>query len=249
MCAARHLPRPVVRALRNAKSASAASEVPPLLEVRLDHRREDRPLSALFQREGAESRLVACRLTESGPRRLVRWLDVRIAEERVDHFLITLRRRFRYRNLAVARLDRGRVLLRLSEPAPPICIATYRAGGICVSCPLLSYEEEGRWSVILPRGARIPALLHDVPEGARGRVAVARPKLPPSAMALTARQDRALKFAYQQVYFDYPRRASLGDVARALGTGRSSALEILRRATAKLAGTRYGERLRSFGVP
>ena len=249
MCAARNRPRPPVRAPRGAKSASTKSDAPPLLELRLDRRREDRPLSGLFQREGAESRLVACRLTDSAPRRLVRWLDVRVAEERVDRLLIALRRRLRYRNLAVARLDMGRVLLRLSEPAPPICIATFRAGGICVSCPLLSYEEEGRWSVILPKGARIPAFLHDVPEGVRGRVAVARPKLPPSATALTDRQDRALKVAYEQGYFDYPRRASLGDVARALGTGRSSALEILRRATTKLAGTRYGERLRIFGVP
>lgn len=222
----------------------APPDPPSLLEVRLDYRREDRALSEIFRREGAEPRLVACRLTDSVPRRLVRWLDVRAATERMDHLLGALRRRLRDRNLASARFYPGHALVRITEPAPAACIATYRAGGICVACPLLSHEEEGRWRVILPHGARISTFLRDLPEGTHGRVAVARPTLSRSGAALTSRQDRALRIAYERGYFDYPRRASLGDVARALGTGRSSTLEILRRATTKLAGSRYRDELR-----
>jgi predicted DNA binding protein len=80
-------------------------------------------------------------------------------------------------------------------------------------------------------------------------VAIARPKPYRSSSTLTGRQDRALRTAFDLGYFRYPRRGSLGDVARALGVGRSATLEILRRATAKLAQGRYGDELRFRGAP
>jgi len=227
--------------------ASRPSEAP-LLEVHLDHRREPHPLAALFQKEGAEAHLVACRLTERPPRRLVRWLDVEVDPDRMEHFLHTLRRRVHTRNVALARLGTGRVLLRLSEPAPPICRATYRAGGMCVVCPLLSPKERDPWRVVLPRGARTRRLWQSLPAISEGRLAVARIKPYRSTSTLTRRQDRALRVAFQMGYFDYPRRGSLGEVARSLGTGRSATLEILRRASAKLAGARYGGDLRGRGA-
>lgn len=64
-----------------------------------------------------------------------------------------------------------------------------------------------------------------------------------SKTSLTPAQDRALRVAHDMGYFAYPRRGSLGDVARVLGTRRSTTLELLRRATAKLAGRRYGDEL------
>jgi len=193
--------------------------------------------------------LIACRLSEKSPRRLVRWLDVEADPERMDGLLGQLRKRFRYRNLALSRLGPGRALLRVSEPAPAICAATYEAGGICVTCPLLGTKERESWRVILPRGARTRAFVRDLPAGAVAHQAIARVGPYRSASTLTPHQDRALRAAYDLGYFDYPRRATLADVARSLGAGRSTTLEVLRRATAKLAGRRYGDELRVRVLP
>lgn len=221
----------------------------PLFEVRLEHRRDGSPLAELLRREGAEAQLVACRLTDRAPRRLVRWLDVTVPSERREHLLHTLRRRLPLRHTAVAPLGPGRLLLRVREAAPAVCVATYRSGGICVSCPLSARSDHGTWRVVLSRGNRANALLRSAPGGASARMAVARLRAYRSGSTLTRRQDRALRTAYELGYFGYPRRGSLGDVARSLGISRSAALELLRRATAKLAQGRYGDDLRLRGLP
>lgn len=215
----------------------------PLLEVRFDSRPGAHPLAELFQKERAEAHLIACRLSDRTPRRLVRWLDVEVDPERMDPLLHALRRRLRLRNLAVARLGPGRVLLRVDEPAPSICAATYEAGGICVTCPLLDATEQESWRVVLPRGTRTRTFLRDLPLGTAAHPAIARVEPYRSKTTLTRHQDRAMRLAYELGYFAYPRRASLGDVARALGIGRSATLEVLRRATVKLAGRRYADEL------
>lgn len=221
----------------------------PLLEVRLDHRRVGHPLAEIFRREGAEVHLIGCRLTDRAPRRLLRWLDVTVPPERRDRLLHAVLRRVPDRHLAVAPLAPSRVLLRVTEAAPPICLATYGAGGICASCPLLPRSDDDSWRVILPRGERVRSFLRGLPGGGTDRWAIARPKPYRSRSTLTGRQDRALRTAYDLGYFGYPRRGSLGDVARALGVGRSATLEILRRATAKLAQGRYGDELRIRSAP
>jgi predicted DNA binding protein len=60
---------------------------------------------------------------------------------------------------------------------------------------------------------------------------------------LTGRQERALRVAFQIGYFDYPRKASLATLAGRLGVSRSTALELLRKGTTKLAAQRF------FGEP
>lgn len=234
--------------MRARPTASAALALP-LLEVRLDRHEETHPLSDLFDQEGAEAHLIACRLTDRTPRRLLRWLDVTAAPERTEPLIQAVRRRLSARYVAVARLGPGRILLRVSEPAPSICLATFRAGGICVACPLLSRKERDAWRVVLPRGARTRAFLRNLPLRRGGPLAIARLKAYRSNSTLTRRQDKALEVAYDLGYFDYPRRASLGDVAHALGAGRSATLEVLRRATAKLAGGRYGDELKVRVAP
>ncbi len=221
----------------------------PLLELRLDPQREGRVLAELLHKEGAEAHLIACRLTDRAPRRLLRWLDVEVDSERMDPLLHALRRRVNPRRLALARLGPGRVLVRVSEPAPSICVTTHGAGGICVTCPLLTTDERDSWRVILPQGTWTKAFLRGLSGGRAAHPAIARLDPYRSKTSLTRRQDRALRVAYDLGYFAYPRRGSLGDVARALGTGRSAALEILRRATSKLAGRRYGDELKLRVAP
>lgn len=238
---------------RRARSArGAASADPPvnsLLEVRLDVASRGHPLAQLLESEGASTRLVACRLTDQAPRRLMRWLDVEVDPARTDRLLATLRGRHRFRQLAVARLGPGRVLIHLEEPAPPICAETQEAGGICVSCPLLASSDRESWRVILPRGSRARSFVNGLPREIGARRAIARVEPARSRTSLTPRQDLALRTAFSLGYFDYPRRGTLAEVARQIGSGRSATLEMLRRATAKLADRRYGEGLRGRVAP
>jgi len=247
--AERSRPPPRRRPNRSARRPGPRSEGVPLLEVRLPHRPDGHAVTELIRAEGAETRLIACRLTEHTPRRLMRWLDVEVSPERANHLLAALQRKLRSRHVATARLGPGRFLLRLSEPAPPICLATYRAGGICVTCPLSDRAERPGWRIVLPRGGPTQSFLRGLPAAGLGRFAIARLHPHRSDTVLTPRQDHALHVAYQMGYFDYPRRGTLGEVARALGTGRSATLELLRRATTKLAGGRYGDELRGRVVP
>ena len=117
-----------------------------------------------------------------------------------------------------------------------------------MSCPLLAGADADPWRVVLPRGGQARSFVRGAPAGNPGAGAVVRVEPYRSVTSLTRRQDRALRTAYTLGYFDYPRRGSLGEVARALGIGRSTALEILRRATGKLAGRRYGPEVRTRPV-
>jgi len=223
--------------------------VTPLLEARINSRPDGLPLAQLFERAGVESKLIACRMTGREPRRLVRWLDLESDPARIGAVLVSVRRLVGVRNLAIAHLGPGRVLLRIDEPAPAICAATYESGGICITCPLLGPRDQGPWRVVLPRGPGTKAFLRDLPREPLARAAITRVEPYRSRTTLTQHQDRALKVAYDLGYFAYPRRATLGEVARALGRGRSATLETLRRATVKLAGRRYGEELGVRVIP
>jgi hypothetical protein len=221
----------------------------PLLEIRFNPRADGQPLTQLFERHKAEVKLIACRMADRDPGRLVRWIDIEAEPAQLAALLPSVHRLAGSRNLAVAHLGPGRALVRIVEPAPPLCAATYGAGGICVTCPLLDRKEPGPWRVVLPRGSRAKAFLRDLPREPLDRASITRVEPYRSRTTLTQHQDRALKVAYDLGYFAYPRRATLGEVARALGKGRSATLETLRRATVKLAGRRYGEELEARVVP
>lgn len=221
----------------------------PLIEVRLSQERAGDPVSEMVRSAGGEPHLIACRMTDRAPRRLLRWLDVEIEPGRAEGLLLALQSRIRPRYLAFARLGPRRLLLRVSEPAPPTCRAVYRAGGLCVTCPLQAREGRSEWRLVLPRDARAKALLREPPHGSGRPPAIGRLKPYRSKTNFTPRQDQALRVAFDLGYFSYPRGASLADVARLLGTSRSTALELLRHATAKLAGRRYGDELQVRRTP
>jgi len=236
---ARTGPRPVAAPARprTLPHAEGRNRVPSLVEVHLASRRGGQPLSELLRREGAEARLVACRLVDRPPRSLLRWLDVTVPPERRERLLAGLRRRGH--GLIAAPVGPNRFLLRLRDRAPAACLATHRSGGICVRCPLVDQADGDGWRVVVPCGKSARRLLRALPSAGPGDPGIARLGPYRSSATLTPRQERALRVAFELGYFAYPRRGTLGDVARALGAGRSTTLEVLRRATGKLARERY----------
>ncbi len=106
-----------------------------------------------------------------------------------------------------------------------------------MSCPLLSTADDRsrvRARVLLSRDAGAarfgPALeARDAGAVAIEKTGTFRPRSP-----RTPRQEQALRMAFHLGLYAYPRRATLAEVARALGVGRSATLELLRRAVSDL---------------
>ena len=134
----------------------------------------------------------------------------------------------------------GRFLIWSNDPASANCLAAERAEAFCLTCPLAAAPmEDGKapWSLILPHRPHAPGRSPENFEAGKlaGPVGSVRGIHPyTDEILLTPRQEKAIAAAVSLGYFDFPRRASLGQVARSLGVGRSTAQEHLRRGLAKI---------------
>jgi len=187
---------------------------------------------------GASFRLLACRPTDRGQNRLLRLFEVRTGSEGLGPVVRRLRSRLAGRDIAASSLGPDRALLRVSVPMPRACGAAFELGDFCITCPF-SGKEDATWKVLVPQIVDARRLLT-----ASGRPSGTRPTLLRAGAyrrewGLTGRQERAVRVAFQIGYFDYPRKASLATLAGRLGVSRSTALELLRKGTTKLAAQRF----------
>jgi hypothetical protein len=232
------------------RSARAVRRPPPpgtVVEVRLAAAPGDDRVQDVLRAHRAAGRLVTCRPWGRSPPRLLRWFEVDAPEVELEPMIADLADRVGAANLSVARVSPRRVLLRLIGPIPALCAATFSAGGLCTSCRLHASHAEDEVAplrILVPRRANARRLLFppDAPPGARVRLVSAGPYH--GRGGLTPRQDEALRVAHRLGFFRYPRGADLGAVAKALGIGRSSTLELLRSATGRLVDERLGTDLR-----
>lgn len=220
------------------RSVSDTGVAPPMVEISLQGVDDEDFVTQTLSSLGATFRLLACRPTDRGRRRLLRLFEVQTDESGVAPVVGRLRSRLAVRDIAVSTLGPTRALLRVSVPIPPACSAAFDLGDFCISCPFLGKADafgSVPWKVLVPRIEDARRLLR-----APGRRGAATPTLVRagayrSRWGLTARQERALRTAFEIGYFDYPRRASLSTLGSRLGVSRSTALELLRRASTKLA--------------
>lgn len=191
---------------------------------------------------GVSFRLLACRPTDRGRRRLVRLFEVQTGGEGIGPVVRRLRSRLTSRDIAASSLGPDRALLRISAPMPATCSAAFDLGDFCVSCPFLGKADGTRpvsWKVLVPQIGDARRLLKASSGSGGARPTLVRAGAYRRRWGLTGRQEMALRTAFQIGYFDYPRKATLAMLAGRLGVGRSTALELLRRATTKLAAQRF----------
>jgi hypothetical protein len=187
--------------------------------------------------------LVACRASGAGTEpHLLRWLDVEAAPSELQQFEEAVLRTLGVESVTISSVNRGRAIVRLSTPMPGLCAAVFGSGGVCVTCPFLERSEDGAplaVGVLVPRNGEAVQFGRELARRNLGTATIERmgEYLPRST--LTPRQEEALRVALDLGYFEYPRGAELADVARALGVGRSAALELLRRATSRMARRHY----------
>jgi len=238
------MPVPETRARRpqgrdRGVSVARLAEPLPMVEVVLDGFDPADWVTEALRSEGAHFQLLACRATDRGRRRLLRLFEVRTTGDGLDRVVRRLRARLSSRDLGVSVLGPDRALLRVVAPLPAPCAAAFDLGDFCITCPFFPEGESTSWSVLVPQIADARQLLR-----ASGRTGGKRPALLRAVAyrdrgSLSARQEDALRTAFQLGYFDYPRKVSLGGVARELGISRSTALELLRRGMHKMAGERF----------
>jgi hypothetical protein len=241
------VPTAVVRARRSLRRSRAQRRAEPgdplpMVEVVLGGLdREDWVMEAL-RVEGLSFRLLACRPTDRGRKRLLRLFEVRTNGEGLTPVVRRLGLRLSPQDVRVSSLGPDRALLRVAVPIPAICSAAFDLGDFCITCPFLRTEEGkggSSWNVLVPEIADARRLLSASSETTSAPASLVRAGAYRRRWGLTVRQEDALRAALRLGYFEYPRRSSLSPVAAELGVGRSTALELLRRATAKVAAERF----------
>lgn len=213
-----------------------------MVEVVLGGLDGDDWVTEALRSEGMSFRLLVCRPSDRGRRRLLRLFEVRTNGEGMAPVVRRLRDRLSFRDVGISNLSPDRALLRVASPMPAICAAAFDLGDFCISCPFLRADggrEATSWNVLVPEIADARRLLSASTSGGTAHASLVRAGAYRRRWGLTARQENAVRTAFRLGYFDYPRRTSLASVAAELGVGRSTTLELLRRATAKIAGERF----------
>jgi len=228
-------------ATRRARAPDSGESLP-LVEVVLTGVEAEDWVTATLRAEGVAFRLLACRPSDRGRRRLLRLFEVQTDGVAIGSLVQRLRTRVGPRDIAAASLGPDRALLRVAVPLPSGCAAAFDLGDFCISCPYLgseAFDRPATWSVLVPQIVDARRLLRASTRRGAPRPTLTRAGAYRKRWGLTGRQERALRLAFQLGYFDYPRKASLSAVAGRLGVGRSTALELLRRATTKVTAQRF----------
>jgi HTH DNA binding domain len=218
-----------------------------LIEIRVRGPRVAGWLNALRSELGAEVRLITCRPMGRRPPRLLRVFRVTAPPDRIEPIVRELERRRPKEEVGVSRLGADQLLVRQVSPLPALCASVFEVGALCSSCPMFSASDAADdgsvdWDVVVPRASDAWFLLRAFARPGEPLPRLVRSGRFRTGRGLTPRQDHALGLAFRLGYFEYPRRASLGDVARALGVSRATAMEIVRRATGRVLVERYAPR-------
>lgn len=201
-------------------------------------------LQDLGSRWHAEVKLHVCRPSGDGSGTLLQLLEIIARAESMPEIVRFLREQAGPRHVSVSTLAPYRLLVRLTQRLPPLCRCAFEMGAICTTCPFLpsnpspeypSVEEEFSWSLLVRDGSRVPTLIKSLERPGAALPHLVRVGRYRAVEALTPRQELAVSLAVRLGYYDVPRRARLEEVARGLGISRAAAMEVLRRATRKLA--------------
>ena len=213
-----------------------------MVEIVLSGVDADDWVAETFRTLGVTYRLLGCRPADRGRRRLLRLFEVQTEGGGIAPIVRRLRSRLSSRDVTVSTFGPDRGLLRISVPMPPSCSASFDLGDFCITCPFVNARdpsERAAWRLLVPQIGDARRLLRtSAPEGGP-HPTLLRAGAYRRPWGLTGRQERALRTAFQLGYFDYPRKATLATLANRLGVGRSTALELLRKATTKLAAQRF----------
>ena len=201
-------------------------------------------LQELGTRWRAEVEVRVCRPSGNGRGTLLQLLEITASAGSMPDIVRFLREHAGTRRVSVSTLAPPRLLVRLTQRLPALCRSVFEMGAICATCPFLppdpsrsdtSPGEETSWSLLVPGDPPVANVLQSLERAGAALPPLVRVGRYHARDVLTPRQEHALSLAVRLGYYEVPRRARLADVAHGLGVSRAAAMEILRRATRKLA--------------
>jgi len=141
-------------------------------------------------------------------------------------------------NLHVCELRNGHTLIHFTEKLCP-CVKAGLTGLYTVS---QTYQNNGTatWRVLIPNRAVLKKMVKEI-RVAGVNIFVENVKPLISNKTLTKKQRELLEIAYRKGFFDVPRRVKLGQLAGELGVSRSTLMESLRRAEARIMRERFSD--------
>ena len=209
-----------------------------LVELEFPEIADDHWLRQLTERWPTRVHLRVCRPVSDADARVLQILDLEAKPDDLTAIERYVRNVKDLTGVHLVRTAPSRLFLRAIGPVPLECTELFRSGGFCLSCRLLVQEADPKrrtWRIVVPRTASTPPVIEAALGRGRGeeepKVRVRR-FVP--AKSLTPRQREAIGMAHRLGYYDYPRRARLADIGRALAISRSATAELLRRAEAKV---------------
>ncbi|HMK83448.1 MAG TPA: helix-turn-helix domain-containing protein [Candidatus Bathyarchaeia archaeon] len=141
-------------------------------------------------------------------------------------------------NLHVSELRNGHTLIHFTEKLCP-CV---KAGLTSLYTVSQAYQSNGTatWRVLTPNRAVLKKMVKEI-RVAGVNISVESVKPLMSNKTLTKKQRELLEIAYRRGFFDVPRRTTLGQLAEELGVSRSTLMESLRRAEARIMRERFSD--------
>jgi len=209
-----------------------------LVELEFPEIADDHWLRQLTERWPTRVHLRVCRPVAPDDPRVLQILDIEAKPEDLSAIERHVRNLREISGVHLVRTAPSRLFLRVVGPVPLECSELFRSGGFCLSCRLIVQEQDPKqrtWRIVVPRHHSAPKVIEAARgHGRAGADAKVRVRRFVPAKSLTPRQHEAIGMAHRLGYYDYPRRARLAEVGRALAISRSATAELLRRAEAKV---------------
>lgn len=198
-------------------------------------------LQDLSSHWGAQVKVHTCRPVPGDPPRLLQLFEVSAPARSLPEISLFFRQNVGVGELSFTKVDAERMLVRMVTPTPALCLTVFDVGAICINCPFISVDDDSShdsddftWRLLAANASCIPPLLSSFRTPGASPPTILRVRKLRLERKLTARQEVALETAVRLGYYEVPRRAGLGDVAKALGVSRATAMEILRRGVQNL---------------
>jgi len=222
------------RSARQDRTDRSARPNQPLVEVDLPSDSPDHWLREATERWDLRVRLDLCRPLRGRGSRMIQLVELTGAAEDLDAVERYLHRRKGLSEVTALAVSPTRRFVRAVSPMPDGCRRALEAGAACLTCQLVApsgVEGTDHWTVMVPGSRRALRLVGRIRRraGAPASLLLGVRRFVPRRYP-TPRQAMAIEAAYRLGYYAFPRRASLGQLARILSVSRSTASELLRRA-------------------
>jgi predicted DNA binding protein len=158
-------------------------------------------------------------------------VEINAPEENLNEVIETIKALPSVHTIDIQKTDRGKAIGSIASK----CFACRSLSGSDCFLTSARSKKDGRveWNLIFGKKDDLNKLIENLKENG---IEVELNKITEleDKQSLTARQQQILQIAYEQGYFDFPRKVGVSELAKRLGISKSTLAEILRRGESKI---------------